>query len=949
MISDQTDYTNSVKGTGINEGAPLGRVAIPQDAPGRHRDTGCGKMSLPSKHHYRQHNSKINHNRKLNNCEQIRTILHTNNIRIATINLQTAKDETKLAEYTLHVKHLKHDICFFQETHKIGEGEIEFDDPVLKGWRVVYSGFKRKAQAGVAIALAPHVKLEDIIHVEAGRIIGARVIINGIKLSIFSCYSPTDTKSYSEQTKDAFYRTLGKATSTVKSEHPSFKLVVGGDFNATIGNDCELGQWECVGDNHDPDPTSPNGTRLLTFCQEQNLSIMNTLYGYKDIHRWSFYSNLGYKRRLDYILCEWFVKRFTNNCRVYRNVSDAFDSDHRVVVMDCAFPCKRRIKEIFHKNKYVASPDIKFLRRDENLAKRYSEALDLSLENTSSIGNIDDLNEEIISSILSTSESIIPKRMKATDKKPWVDDKFLQLIECRNNTKNKVERLQLNKDIKKHRDKIKNQYYGKKAAAINTASESRDVEEEFRLARDHSSLNKSKRLLIAPEKLKHHFQNHFAVRDITSQPEIENPDLFPHILPPDDILINEDIPTADEINSVIKSQKDNKCQGVDKTYAEHTKYATSSKLSSSILLLMTMIWTMIEVPKTWLSAVITCIHKKGPKSIAKNYRSIFIMSTLSRLLPKIIIERLRNTYETLIMKNQFGFRKNKSTTDAIFIVRESIRSTKNPLHLCMIDLRAAYDHIDRNMLFSVLAIRTKAPKLTAILKALYTGTIAAIKHTIDQFQVHTGCRQGGIESPVLFNIYMDFVLRCAEHQVLIKHPNTGLKYSYHIKSESSTRKQRSVHKLSANDRLRMLLYADDIVLFCEDIDELQSVLNIYDETFSRFGLTIAIDKTKTISFNVPEDTMLMSSIISLRDEPIENVRQFKYLGHVLSNETSRSPAFINHQIASAYSKWNEIKSVLLDKRIFLSTRIKFLEACVRSRLLYSVQAWQLNAREMQKI
>ena len=350
----------------------------------------------------------------------------------------------------------------------------------------------------------------------------------------------------------------------------------------------------------------------------------------------------------------------------------------------------------------------------------------------------------------------------------------------------------------------------------------------------------SKRLLIEPENLTHHFQNHFAVRDITSQPEIENPDLFPHILPPDDILINEDIPTADEINSVIKSQKDNKCQGVDKTYAEHTKYATSSKLSSSILLLMTMIWTMIEVPKTWLSAAITCIHKKGPKSIAKNYRSIFIMSTLSRLLPKIIIERLRNTYETLIMKNQFGFRKNKSTTDAIFIVRESIRSTKNPLHLCMIDLRAAYDHIDRNMLFSVLAIRTKAPKLTAILKALYTGTIAAIKHTIDQFQVHTGCRQGGIESPVLFNIYMDFVLRCAEHQVLIKHPNTGLKYSYHIKSESSTRKQRSVHKLSANDRLRMLLYADDIVLFCEDIDELQSVLNIYDETFSRFGLTIAI-------------------------------------------------------------------------------------------------------------
>ena len=135
------------------------------------------------------------------------------------------------------------------------------------------------------------------------------------------------------------------------------------------------------------------------------------------------------------------------------------------------------------------------------------------------------------------------------------------------------------------------------------------------------------------------------------------------------------------------------------------------------------------------------------------------------------------------------------------------------------------------MLFSVLNIRTKAPKITSLLKALYTGTKASIKNTVNSFQVHTGCRQGGIESPVLFNIYMDFVLRCVEHEVLSKYPNTGLKYSYRIKSESSNRKQRSIHKISGNDRLRMLLYADDIVLFCEDINELNDILSIYDSNF----------------------------------------------------------------------------------------------------------------------
>ena len=74
----------------------------------------------------------------------------------------------------------------------------------------------------------------------------------------------------------------------------------------------------------------------------------------------------------------------------------------------------------------------------------------------------------------------------------------------------------------------------------------------------------------------------------------------------------------------------------------------------------------------------------------------------------------------------------------------------------LIDLGAAYDHFDRDILFSVLNKRTKAFKITSIIKALYTGTAASIKNTANSFKVHTGCRQGCIESPLLFNFYMDF-------------------------------------------------------------------------------------------------------------------------------------------------------------------------------------------------
>ena len=79
------------------------------------------------------------------------------------------------------------------------------------------------------------------------------------------------------------------------------------------------------------------------------------------------------------------------------------------------------------------------------------------------------------------------------------------------------------------------------------------------------------------------------------------------------------------------------------------------------------------------------------------------------------------------MENQFGFRQYRSTTDAIYIVCEAIKSTKNPMYLCRIDLRASYDHVDQDMLFSVLNIRNKAPKITSLLIALYTGTKSSIK------------------------------------------------------------------------------------------------------------------------------------------------------------------------------------------------------------------------------
>ena len=91
-----------------------------------------------------------------------------------------------------------------------------------------------------------------------------------------------------------------------------------------------------------------------------------------------------------------------------------------------------------------------------------------------------------------------------------------------------------------------------------------------------------------------------------------------------------------------------------------------------------------------------------------------------------------------------------------------------------------------------------------------------------------------------------------EHELHEEFPNTGLDYSFWIPGHCSNREKRYIQDFSGIQRLRMLLYADDIILLCNDIDELSEIVQIDDKTFARFGLKISTGKTETMAFNVDE-------------------------------------------------------------------------------------------------
>ena len=72
--------------------------------------------------------------------------------------------------------------------------------------------------------------------------------------------------------------------------------------------------------------------------------------------------------------------------------------------------------------------------------------------------------------------------------------------------------------------------------------------------------------------------------------------------------------------------------------------------------------------KIYQSSVIT-LPKKGNLQQCQNYRTISLVSHPSKVMLKIILNRLKPQAEKIIAEEQAGFRAERGTTEQIFNVR----------------------------------------------------------------------------------------------------------------------------------------------------------------------------------------------------------------------------------------------------------------------------------------
>ncbi|XP_066923477.1 uncharacterized protein [Clytia hemisphaerica] len=142
-------------------------------------------------------------------------------------------------------------------------------------------------------------------------------------------------------------------------------------------------------------------------------------------------------------------------------------------------------------------------------------------------------------------------------------------------------------------------------------------------------------------------------------------------------------------------------------------------------------------------------------------------------------------------------------------------------------------------------------------------------------------------------------------------------------------------------------YADDIVLFLLSLEGISAATELLDLTFTAFGFTINVSKTETMTINQDQ---YLDSIISLREEQLKNVKEFKYLGAVLNHlQPNTGEAELNQRIQRAIVKFAQMSNLLQNFHINLRVRIFFLNSFVRSRLMHSCQNWNLTSLQYDRL
>ena len=204
--------------------------------------------------------------------------------------------------------------------------------------------------------------------------------------------------------------------------------------------------------------------------------------------------------------------------------------------------------------------------------------------------------------------------------------------------------------------------------------------------------------------------------------------------------------------------------------------------------------------------------------------------------------------------------KKRSTVDHISSQTNIIdtQKKKQSTFCAFIDFQKAFDSVNRPILWRKLNEIGMSTKMLSAVRSLYKDILTCVRVNdicTCWFSVITGERQVCSLSTILFSIFIN------DLAVMLKELHKGVKID--------------------NERVCILLYADDIVLIAENESDLQDMLTMLSTWCIKNGMCINASKSNVVHFR-PNSSPRSNYVFNCGDCKIEYVSKYMYLGLTLT-------------------------------------------------------------------
>ena len=190
----------------------------------------------------------------------------------------------------------------------------------------------------------------------------------------------------------------------------------------------------------------------------------------------------------------------------------------------------------------------------------------------------------------------------------------------------------------------------------------------------------------------------------------------------------EPSPLLSEVERAIRDLHSGKAPSLDNIPAELVK-ASGPTVVKVLHMLWTKIWDTGTWPQERKQQELVMLYKNGNNKECGNYQTISLTSHTSKILLKIILNRLQKKISKELPEEQAGFQKGQGTADLICALRimiDELIETKETAFITFIDYSKAFDNVSHNQLFNIMIQMSFPTYLVYLLQNLYIKQEARI-------------------------------------------------------------------------------------------------------------------------------------------------------------------------------------------------------------------------------